>query len=185
MKFTTASIVALTFAGAAHAQVNVAASSNGGFATQSSTLGTDIASRANDGNRDGNYSVGSVQHTQFEPGAWWDVQFTGLATVGELIVFNRTDTAEYRINTFTLRLFNGATEVWSSPGNTFVADISAPSVNGMTFHVGGITADRARISLDGAEYLHIAEFEAWTSVPAPGACAMLCVAGLVVGRRRR
>jgi hypothetical protein len=45
----------------------------GKTASQSSTVLGATASRANDGNTDGNYADGSVSHTNYENQPWWQV----------------------------------------------------------------------------------------------------------------
>lgn len=83
----------LAAARTAHAQapapVNLAA---GKPATQSSTHGGGVASRAVDGNTDGVWDNGSVTHTLIDtPQPWWQVDLQAVQEVGTVVLYNRTD----------------------------------------------------------------------------------------------
>src|SRR6266851_5266458 len=57
----------------------------GKTATQSSTYGGGTgASNAVDGNTDGNFSHGSITHTNLDANAWWQVDLGTSATVGSI-----------------------------------------------------------------------------------------------------
>src|SRR5262249_36767046 len=76
------------------AEVRVFAARNlaaGKPATQSSTeLGGD-ASRAVDGNLDGDWNAGSVTSTAFQAQAWWQVDLGAISDIREVVIYNRTD----------------------------------------------------------------------------------------------
>jgi F5/8 type C domain/PEP-CTERM motif len=168
------------------AQTNVAASSAGAVASQSSDWSGTPASRANDGNRNGNWSANSVSHTNHELNAWWQSSFASASVIDEVLVFNRTDGLENRINPFSVYLYNGIDLVWSSTGNTFTPDITATNISGMTFDVPDVLADRVKIQLDGSNYLHMGEVEAWnTAVPEPASMLALGAGALALLRKRR
>lgn len=171
----------------AFAQSNVAASLNGGIASQSSTwTASTTADKAIDGNRDGRYSQGSVQHTDNELNAWWSVVFDGSHVIDTINVWNRTELPT-RIDTFNLTLSLGGTVVWSSMNNTFVDSINDGNVNtlGMHFTPGGVLADSLKVELAGSNYLHMAEVEAFTVVPEPATMAALGLGVVALLRRKR
>ena len=69
----------------------------GRAARQSSTYGTASASLAVDGNANGNFSSGSVTHTQTEPAAWLEVALGEPRAVASVRLHNRTDGSTERI----------------------------------------------------------------------------------------
>ena len=182
----TASVALLaSMAVAGWSQLNVAASSNGGVASQSSTWGDGVASRSNDGNRNGNWSNNSVSHTDRESNAWWESHFFSSSVIDHVIVFNRTDSVSWRINPFSVILYLGNSIVWQQNQNTFTPDIVDTEISGMTCNVGGVLADRFRVQLDQTEYLNMAEGEAWTPVPEPATLTALGIGLLWACRKRR
>jgi len=95
------------------AEVEVFARSNlaaGKAASQSSTAYDSPASLAVDGNRDGELYRGSVSHTQHEPQAWWQVDLDAVTSIGEVILYNRTDCCSEQLVDFDVLLSDdGAT----------------------------------------------------------------------------
>lgn len=158
----------------------------GGTASQSTTDYGGPAERAIDGNTSGDWGTGSVSHTAYESNAWWQVALAGSHNVGSIVVFNRTDCCAERLSPFTVTLFNGAAAAWSSSGNQFVADVTGPAIAGMTFALPGVVGDRVRVTLDSANWLHLAEVQVMAApVPEPTTWA-LALAGLgVVGTAAR
>jgi hypothetical protein len=67
----------------------------GKTATQSSTGYSSPASRAVDGNTDGNWAAGSVSHTNLDHQPWWEVE--GRLKPGAANVFNRPPGLDYLI----------------------------------------------------------------------------------------
>jgi hypothetical protein len=196
--------LAATVDAPAWAAVNVAP---GGTATQSSTAyagpeynGSGPASRAIDGNRNGDYYAGSVTHSGFlwpnpEPNAWWQVQLAGDVKVQEVLVFSRTDSqAEVfaRLGPFRVELYDGASMVAFADyaADVFVPTITATNVAGRGFTFSDVVADRVRIQKTDTNWLHLAEVEVMAApVPEPHEWAMMLaglgVVGLVARRRRR
>jgi hypothetical protein len=70
---------------------NWALASNGATASQSSTACGGDASRAIDGNTDGNYNNNSITHTDNGPNSWWQVDFGRTREVAQVVLWNRTD----------------------------------------------------------------------------------------------
>lgn len=186
MRFGVLSLIVLSSA-VGHAQTNFAAAANGGVATQSSTGFSGPAGRANDGNRSGNWSSNSVSHTNSEFGAWWEVAFASVQEINQILIFNRTDCCSNRIDTFSVRLYDsGGSEVWSDTNNTFTPTITGTNLSGMQIDAPGVLAKRLRVQLDGTNYLHVAEVEAYNVVPEPATLAALAAGiGLVSRRLRR
>ncbi|MCW3815987.1 glycoside hydrolase N-terminal domain-containing protein [Micromonospora sp. DR5-3] len=71
-------------------------------AEQSSTYpsGGGVASRAVDGNTDGNFSSNSVTHTNLDNQPWWQVDLGASQDIGEVLVWNRTDCCSARLTDF-------------------------------------------------------------------------------------
>ena len=163
---------------------NVALQSNGGVASQSSLDYGGPAGRANDGNTSGNWSDASVSHTGYEFQAWWQVVFDQQFVISSIEIFNRTDCCQTRINPFSVFLYTNASDsdpVWSATGLTMDLD------NQESLAIPNVLAERLRVRLDGTEYLHLAEVQAFeaSGVPEPGTVVLTVSAlGALVLRRR-
>lgn len=85
--------------GAIKAELNFRISNvaRGKTATQSSTYGGAAASRAIDGNTNGNFNAGSVTHTNPDANAYWQVDLGQKFFVVSVDVFNRTDCCNTRL----------------------------------------------------------------------------------------
>jgi hypothetical protein len=126
-----------------------------GIATQSSTYGDADASRAIDGNTDGDWSKRSVSHTRGEPGEWWQLHLKRRARVTKVIIFNRTDAVGDRLRNFRVLLRDGKKDVFSR-------DIVGPVGRIEEIELpANITSDFVRIQMNGAEFLHMAEVQVW------------------------
>ena len=78
-------------------------------ARQSSTGYLGDASRAVDGNTDGNYGRSqSVSHTGDEPSPWWEVDLGRELPVDEVVVWNRTDGGSDQLLGAEVRLLNAS-----------------------------------------------------------------------------
>lgn len=63
-----------------------------GKATQSSQYLDAVAGRANDGNTDGDYFKGSVNHTAVgDKAAYWEVDLEKAESISKIVIWNRTD----------------------------------------------------------------------------------------------
>jgi len=82
---------------------NVALASVGSTATQSSTDWGGVASRAIDGNTNGAWSGGSVQHTGSPNPDWWQVELASAANLDSVHIWGRTDgCCDQRLDDFNL-----------------------------------------------------------------------------------
>jgi len=171
------------------ALVNVAQSSEGGVASQSSTGFGGVASRGNDGNTNGVYGGGSVTHTQSEAGAWWQVDLGELRVLESIMLFNRIDCCGDRLDNFRV-------SVWV--GNPNAAGIEA---FGQDYSIAGgvpgsldvdlvaltgdaVIGDFVRVELNDTNFLALAEVQAFTEIPEPASVATLALALAGFGFRR-
>lgn len=69
-------------------------------ASQSSTYANAGASRAVDGNADGNYNNNSVIHTNYEVNPWWQVDLGSRIAIDTITLWNRTDCCSDRLRNF-------------------------------------------------------------------------------------
>ncbi|MCB0993252.1 MAG: discoidin domain-containing protein, partial [Acidimicrobiales bacterium] len=155
--------------------INIATS---GRATQSTTAtawdtgnGPPIASRAIDGNTDGDYWHESVSHTAINTGnKWWQVDLGTVVSVGSIEIWNRTDCCTTRlsgaklfvspdpITTKTVAGARGQAGVIEIP---VTPDLSGPHHE---FSVAGAAGRYVLIVLDTDEHLSLAEVQVNTHV---------------------
>lgn len=90
----------------------------GKTATQSSTGYGGVASRAVDGNTDGDFGHASVTHTTFEASPWWKVDLGASEYVSTVELHNRTDCCAERLSNFKVLVSNDGSswQAWSHPG---------------------------------------------------------------------
>jgi F5/8 type C domain-containing protein/PEP-CTERM motif-containing protein len=94
----------------------------GGAAFQSSTDYGGVASRANDGDTNGNYGGNSVTHTaSFDATPFWQVDLLNTYNIEEIDVWNRTDCCSGRLTNFRVSIL----------------DSSSLEVYGQDFYTGG------------------------------------------------
>lgn len=79
-----------------------------GIATQSSTGSGGDASRAIDGNTDGNFGAGSVTHTSGTDIPFWEVDLNDVYEVDRVVIWNRTDCCGERLTNFEVLALDGA-----------------------------------------------------------------------------
>lgn len=83
-----------------------------GTASQSSTAFGGDASRANDGNTDGEFTKNSVSHTGSDDGPWWEVDLGSARNVDRIAVWNRKEAAERLTNWRIVALDEKHQPVW-------------------------------------------------------------------------
>lgn len=96
---------------------------------QSSTYSTAWASRAVDGDPDGNYDHGSVTHTDNPGENWWLVDLEAVAAVGEVVISNRTDCCSGRLHDFTV-------------------SVSSDLIHWEDFAHAGVASEKVRVLID-------------------------------------
>jgi hypothetical protein len=129
--------------------------------TQSSTAYGGSSARAVDGNVDGNYSDGSVTHTDLESQPWWQVDLGPQSVVAtapapwvELVeIYNRTDCCADRLTNFN---------VWSSiDGSQWVVYPVTGQAGSPTRVLIEHYARYIKVQLTGTNYLSLAEVTVW------------------------
>jgi hypothetical protein len=137
----------------------------GKSATQSSTLGGGDASNAVDGMTDGNFFGGSVSHTNPEANPWWQVDLGAPATIGSLVIWNRTGCCGDRLKDFWVFVSAAPFQPDDKPANLqnrpgtwhrFLRDVPSPSVE---VSLGAFRGRYVRIQLGGEGVLSLAEVE--------------------------
>ncbi len=120
-------------------------------AAQSSTLNGGSASRAVDGNTDGNWDHGSVSHTDLNAQAWWQVDLGAVMDVGQVVLYNRTDCCRERLSNF---------DVWVSTDGATWAKTPVPGTAGdRTALPIYLPARFVRVQLRGTDYLSLTEVQ--------------------------
>ena len=133
-------------------------------ATQSGTqLGAE-ASRANDGNTNGDFwSANSVSLTNWAANSWWEVDLQNVSQIDEINLWNRTDCCENLFANFYIFVSN--TPFTSTNLNTTLnqSGVSSYLVSGTagtpTTQAINTTGRYVRVQLTGTAYLAIAEVE--------------------------
>jgi hypothetical protein len=57
---------------------------------------------------DGKFLDGSVTHTNYEQGAWWQVDLGGQKNIKQIIIYNRTDCCANRLSNYQVSISNKA-----------------------------------------------------------------------------
>jgi len=128
--------------------------SQGRPATQSSDPFGGVASRAVDGNTDGDWNHGSVTHTDFQAGAWWQVDLQAAHNINSVVVWNRTDCCGERLTNFRAQVSSDGS-TWTS---TTFPGTPSPSAE---IYLGAASARYIRIQLVGTNYLTLAEVQVY------------------------
>eukprot|EP00058_Branchiostoma_floridae_P019989 XP_002605479.1 hypothetical protein BRAFLDRAFT_92896 [Branchiostoma floridae] len=119
--------------------INIA---EGKEAFQSSSILGMVASHAVDGNTDGDYNENSCTHTTqgTRDPAWW-VDLGQSYTIGRVVIFNRQDCCQERINPFNIHIGASSRNPVTNPkcGGDYEMDVNQPSISilcqGMTGRV--------------------------------------------------
>ncbi|QTD37841.1 discoidin domain-containing protein [Polaribacter batillariae] len=108
----------------------------GGTATQSSSLGNRTcpnnscsASLARDGNTSGNFSSGSVTHTNTQNNPWWLLDMEVDTTISTVVIHNRTDCCGNRLDNFILEVLDTNNNVVYTHNNGSAAAVN--TINGI------------------------------------------------------
>ena len=110
--------------------------------------------RAVDGNTDGRWSSGSVTHTWSQWRPWWEVNLGREYSLGDVVIWNRTDSCcSSRLSSFQVLAYDAdETRVFSKTIN----EMPNPS---LTVNLGGVNAQFVRIKLTGSGALSLAEVQ--------------------------
>jgi hypothetical protein len=128
----------------------------GQVAWQSSTIFDGDASRAVDGNTDGNFWDGSVSLTDYESGSWWAVWLGGVHEVHSVDIYNRTDFGSELLSHFNVYAWD------DNIGWYLIADYSTyDTTNKEVVHVpvAATTTQYILIQKTDANYLQMAEVQ--------------------------
>jgi hypothetical protein len=121
-------------------------------ATQSSTAFGGAASRAVDGNLDGDWNNGSVTHTGNDAEAWWQVDLGAVRDIGKVVIHNRTDCCTTRLADFDILISNDGV-TWHT---TASFGGSAPARAVFSIESAGRFV---KVRLRGTDYLNLAEVQ--------------------------
>jgi autotransporter-associated beta strand protein len=151
----------------------------GKMATQSTTTSGGIASRAVDGNTNGNWSGGSVTHTATEAEPWWMVDLGSDQVIEQVNLYNRLDCCRERLKNVYVDILDVNNNVlWTS--QVMNLDNLAVGINPYTLGVnvanenGGepVSGRKVRVRLDtpnANDTLSLAEVEVLVQSPSePG-----------------
>jgi hypothetical protein len=123
------------------------------------------ASRANDGNTDGNFWDGSVNHTDFGfvsgeadwPGQYWFVDLGSEKSVDAINIFNRTDCCTERLSHYNVLAFDSSQGLWK-----VISNHSGDDTTGVSFFrwpVSLVKTEYVMIAKTDQNYLHLAEVQ--------------------------
>jgi hypothetical protein len=152
-------------AAAASTSSNVAL---GKLATQSSILpgyATTSAAGAVDNNTSGNFSEGSVTHTNLDANAWWQVDLGASALINSIVIWNRTDCCSNRLNDYWVFVSDAPFNPSDTPSTlqnragTFSSHQTAIPNPFTVIATGSLQGRYVRVQLTGANYLSLAEVQ--------------------------
>ena len=136
----------------------------GKAASQSSTYGGALPSRAVDGNTDGVFSHNSVSHTNSQANAWWELDLGSSAAISSITIWNRTDCCSNRLSDYwvfvsdtpfgdadTPTTLQTRTGTWSAHQTSYPNPSSSIPVSAQGRYV--------RVQLSGTNYLSLAEVQ--------------------------
>ncbi|HEX5709557.1 MAG TPA: discoidin domain-containing protein [Pyrinomonadaceae bacterium] len=150
----------------------------GKAASQSSTTSGGVASRATDGNTDGDWAHNSVTATLRETRPWWQVDLGASAQIDSIRVWNRTDCCADRLSNFYIIVSdvpfvsNDLAATLAQPGvSAFHVPLTGRSTQRVIFRTGRYV----RIQLSGTNHLSLAEVEIVGQFIAPAGASNLAL----------
>jgi hypothetical protein len=118
------------------------------------------ASRAVDGNTDGDFFKKSVTHTNIELHAFWRVDLEDTFAIGRIVIWNRTDMVPERLSNFRVSILDKSkSEVW---GQDFYTDGGYPDPS-LSVKVPNVSGQFVQVRLLGTNYLSLAEVQVFES----------------------
>ncbi len=128
--------------------------------SQSSTAFGGDSGRAVDGNTNGHWNSGTLSHTDYGIGEWWQVDLEEIENVGYIALFNRTDCCIEQLNNFTLRVSNDGQNWHDIP---FLGSATEPTM------ILPVNREARFLRIENAEgYLHLAEVQVIEGTRLPG-----------------
>ncbi len=135
----------------------------GKVATQSTTDFGGPASRAVDGNTDGNWGSASVSHTAYEEEPWWQVDLGAVTSISDVRIWNRTDCCGERLSNFHVFVSDNPFQYTDVSSTLTQPGVSSYYVSGPAGTLAVLTIARTaryvRVQLTGADYLSLAEVQ--------------------------
>ncbi len=131
--------------------------------SQSSTCYNAPASRANDGNTNGNFNSGSVSHTCYNKNPYWELNLQSVYNIDEIKIWNRTDAASYRLKNYYVFVSNvpftsaDPLVLKNDPNNWY--SYQTVTAGSPTVIPVGRTGRYVCVMVYGYNYLHIAEVQ--------------------------
>ncbi|MCH6259295.1 carbohydrate-binding protein, partial [Puniceicoccaceae bacterium K14] len=127
-----------------------------GTATQSSLDFGGEPSRAIDGNKSGLWSDSSVTHTVNEVNPWWEVDLGAVQSIGDIVVYPRTDECcTARLSFFTVSVLD------ADRNEVFTKSYTKEQKTELVVAVRGVNGQYVRIQLDDENPLSLAEVEVY------------------------
>ena len=149
--YQNSEVSAVTVSGSSSTASNLAVNKP---ATQSSTWPWGEPSKAVDGNTDGNWSNGSVSHTNADNQAWWQVDLGGMYAIQRIDVWNRTDCCPERLSNFNVSVLD--------ENQAAVATYYTAGTAGTPTSINlSRTGRYVKVQLVGTNPLSLAEVQVW------------------------
>ncbi|CAC9635950.1 hypothetical protein [uncultured Gammaproteobacteria bacterium] len=141
-------------------------------ATQSSTYLyhsiNPVAGYAVDGSTDGYFLNKSTTHTEYEQGAWWQVDLGSQKNIKQIIIYNRTDCCANRLSNYQVSISNKAdfsTHIYQqdfhvAPNPKKIIQLDAPSKQGRYVRIQLLDKgflSLAEVQVIGVDSLHFAK----------------------------
>jgi hypothetical protein len=130
---------------------------------QSSTCYNGSASRANDGNTNGNFNNGSVSHTCYNTNPFWELDLQNVYEIDEIKIWNRTDAYANRLINYYVFVSNvpftssNITTLKNDPNNWW--NYQTVQAGSPTVIAVNRTGRYVCVMINGSQYLHLAEVE--------------------------
>lgn len=123
--------------------------------SQSSTAFDSPATRAVDGNRNGNWGESSVTHTAPQASPWWQVDLGETKAIDKVVIYNRTDCCSERLDNFVLETLaeNGSVTFSHTHGTAEARNEIAVGRSGRYVKI--------RLTGKSSHYLSLAEVEVY------------------------
>ena len=117
-------------------------------ASQSTTGHGGDASRAIDGNTDGNWGNNSVTHTDDQQNSWWEVDLGADRSIGSVSLHNRTDCCSGRLSNFRVSILDASrTEV---AGQDYYQGSGAVGTSELWTPTSAVTGRYVRVQINGS-----------------------------------